>query len=68
LALRVELIAPLIGGPGEGVKGDSGHRLFPVSALFPITLAFLPTPKSIAKKKPTGKKFRKTLTGLQRSS
>ena len=45
LALRVELVQALIGGPDERVKRDSGHMVFLVSALFPTAPSFLPTPK-----------------------
>jgi hypothetical protein len=55
LALRVQLIEALLGGPDERVKWDSRHMAFLVSALFPTTVSFLPTPRSIPKKRPTGK-------------
>jgi hypothetical protein len=55
LALGVQLIEALLLGPGERVKRDSRHTAFLVSVLFPTALSFLPTPRSIPKKRPAGK-------------
>jgi hypothetical protein len=55
LALGVQLVEALLFGPDQCVKRCSGHRTFPVSALFPTTLQFLPTPRSIPKRRLTGK-------------
>jgi hypothetical protein len=53
----MQLIQALLLGPDERVKRCSSHRAFPVSAVFPIIPQFLPTPRSIAKMKPSGKEF-----------
>src|SRR5213080_736761 len=37
LALGVQLVEALLFGPDQCVKRCSGHRTFPVSALFPTT-------------------------------
>src|SRR2546429_9604776 len=55
LALCVQLIEALIGGPDERVKRSSRHMAFLVSVLFPTAFSFLPTPRSIPKMRPTGK-------------
>src|SRR5207237_10672054 len=55
LAARVQPIQTLLSGPDKGVKRCSGHRTFPVSALFPTVPQFLPTPRSIPKRRLTGK-------------
>src|SRR6266566_4951748 len=47
----------LLPGPDERVKRCSSHRASPVSPLFPTAPQFLPTPRSIAKRKPTDKEF-----------
>src|SRR5712671_4217265 len=51
----MQLIQALLLGPDERVKRCSGHWAFPVSPVFPIAPQFLPTPRSIAKMKPSGK-------------
>jgi hypothetical protein len=55
LAARVQPIQTLLSGPDKGVKRCSGHRTLPVSALFPTIPQFLPTPRSIPKRRLIGK-------------
>jgi hypothetical protein len=56
-ALGVQLVEALLFGPDQGVKRYSSHRTFLLSALFPTTLPFLPTPGSIPKRRLTGKEY-----------
>src|SRR5262245_17517223 len=55
LALRIQLIEMVLMRPDERVKRGFRHRLLRVATLFPTVLLFLPTKRSIAKSRPTGK-------------